>query len=602
MQEGLADVVRPSRIMQHCAFGFCVIFGFLLISQVQVAGDGMWYWYAVLLNSGHHLYRDLHLPLQPLYPLLVAGTLRALGPGWIVSKLPAVVFMVLYAAALWRIVRALPGNDFQRAAAILLGFGMPLLFDASRFDDYHVLTDTFAAYSILLLLRLTREERMRSLATHAAALGVLSGLATVSRLNDGVFLALAVALVLFGFARERRLATVALFAGVAATIALSIVLLTGDTIQDWATNSIFRAAGAKGGVGKLLLAPFALLGDAASLWFKSPSYPLLQVYTIALCAAVGLVYQGRLRKAGVAVRAAVGGVLVVLLYLAQKRWGIQELPRAMADLAVPMAFLAGASALFSLRRARNVSEESPDLQLLILLPVSQLLSGSMSSGGTFVSLASPLGMVLVLLPLVFQRPFRAAVVRTGYAAGMLVMALCCFLYKEHHPFFWHSYQAAPFFAARQVYHHPLYGPMVIETRLLTLVEPMCEATRMQPDAGMLTLPFPYPNYFCGIAPWHGNVQTFFDISTAETVNRLHADLQQAPPAVIVYQRQMGNLALHERLYNGGHALPQRALDELIGHKLEHGEWTALSSTHLQDSDWIVIRTRPVRLQGGGIAR
>lgn len=587
----------PSTLYQNLSLAFCIAFGLVLIAQVQVAGDGMWFWYAVLLNSGKHLYSDMHLPLQPLYPLLIAWTMRLFGPGWIVSRLPAIVLMVAYTFALRLIVRAVPGRDPQRAIALALGFSMPLLFEASRFDDYHVLTDTFTAYSVVLLIALTN--RLKSgMAAAVAALGVLSGFAMVSRLNDGGILALSVSIsLLFGY-RHRRWSHVLLFSAITALVVVGMVLLTGDSLQDWATNSIIRAAGAKGGAGRVIGYPLRLAGNAAQQWFKNRGFGLLELYTAALSALPVCFMAARPStsrgwrsspwiRAGLVVFAAI--VFVPLVH----HWGWAELPTAMADLAVLAAFGFGIAALVRAARSLRARLGAPvwnPLCLLVLLPLGQLLSGSMSSGGSFLPLTSPVGMFLVVLPIGFPELCYRQSRRIAYSTMLAAMALCCFAYKWQRPFHWHSYDAQPLFTGRQIYHHPAYGPMVIETDLLHLVQPVCHAVAQQPGGGLLSLPFPYPNYFCATPPWRNYVQSFFDISTSQTVQQIMTDLKTAPPAVVVYQRQIKNLEAHEQLYNFGKPLPHRALDELIGHQLQTGAWTVTAQQCRSYSDWIIIQT------------
>lgn len=611
-------VPPPGTRYQNLSLGCCIAFGLILIAQVQVAGDGMWFWYAILLNSGKHLYTDMHLPLQPLYPLLIAWTMRFFGQGWIVSKLPAVIFMVAYALALRLIVRSVPGSDLQRGIALALGFSMPLLFEASRFDDYHVLTDTFTAWSVVVLIALARRLPVRTAAAGAAILGVLSGLAMVSRLNDGALLALTVGVTLLFVDRQHRptktvLFNTVLFTVVTASVVVGMVLMTGDSLQAWATNSIVRAASAKGGTGRVLVYPLRLAGNAVHQWFQNRGFGLLELYTAALCAAAVYLASSEGRRRAPWMRAALVVMAAVLFVPLLRHWGWAELPTAIADLAVIAAFAFSAVAL--VRAARSLSsrpnaaldapQTSPGLPhtnsyaphwnslcLLVLLPLGQLVSGSMSSGGSFLPLTSPVGMFLVVLPIGFPGVVRPDWRRLSYTVILAAMALCCFAYKWQKPFHWHSYDAQPLFTGRQVYQHPVYGPMVIERNLLALVEPVCRAVQKHPDGGLLTLPFPYPNYFCATPPWHNYVQTFFDISTAQTVQQMIADLRTAPPAVVVYQRQIKNLESHEKLYNFGKPLPHRALDEFLGQKLQSGAWTATGQQCRNFSDWITIETDP----------
>jgi hypothetical protein len=121
---------------------------------------------------------------------------------------------------------------------------------------------------------------------------------------------------------------------------------------------------------------------------------------------------------------------------------------------------------------------------------------------------------------------------------------------------------------------------------------------------MLSLPFSYPNYFCDIPPWHGYVQTFFDISTRSTIEKMMDELRTDPPEWIVYQRELHSMSAHEQIFNHGQRLAQHDLDDLIMEKIatgqwrlvdkkEYGHWQVVATKETQDEEsWFIIRTRP----------
>src|SRR5436305_2850713 len=79
---GSMNVITHSlrkRRWQVFAVVFCVLFGSIFILNVHPIGDGLWFWYAILLRNGQRLYADMHLPLQPLFVLLTAWTQELLG-------------------------------------------------------------------------------------------------------------------------------------------------------------------------------------------------------------------------------------------------------------------------------------------------------------------------------------------------------------------------------------------------------------------------------------------------------------------------------------------------------------------------------------------
>ena len=152
-----------------------------------------WFWYATALRNGKHLYADLHLALQPLFPLETSYFLSLLGKGWLVSKVPAVLHLVAYCVGLLLIARSSNLSDRQNALNLACAFFTSIAFVGYRFDDYHVLADAFQVYSIvvLLLLEKTTFAPRRRLGL-AAVLGILSGLSLMSRPNDGAALVVGV--------------------------------------------------------------------------------------------------------------------------------------------------------------------------------------------------------------------------------------------------------------------------------------------------------------------------------------------------------------------------------------------------------------------------
>ena len=128
--------------------------------------------------------------------------------------------------------------------------------------------------------------------------------------------------------------------------------------------------------------------------------------------------------------------------------------------------------------------------------------------------------------------------------------------------------------------------------------PVCQYVGMNhPHTELLSLPYPFANYFCAVAPWHGYVQTWFDTSTKVTIDKLDNDLQTAAPKWILYQKQPEVLRLHETIYNSGRPLPYRVVDQLIEERLANGEWQVVytseySNSELWDTKWILIQTRP----------
>ena len=129
--------------------------------------------------------------------------------------------------------------------------------------------------------------------------------------------------------------------------------------------------------------------------------------------------------------------------------------------------------------------------------------------------------------------------------------------------------------------------------LLQFIEPICDRVGGDgADAGFLSLPYSYANYFCDIPPWHGYVQTFFDTTARSTVNQLMDELNDAPPEWIVYQRQIKVMAGQQSVYSPDQPLAQQQLDAFMVRKVASGEWQLVDKRdYLEGDGWWIVRTR-----------
>ena len=257
---------------QRLATAFCFLFGLALIANTLTAADGLWYWYPWYLQHGKLLYADLHLAMQPLFVLEAEFFLAVLGQGWIVSKIPAVLNLLGFCLAIFLLSRRSDWKDRQKAVLIVCVFFVCLRSVFYRFDDYHIPADCLFLFSLLLLLLMLEKDSSfrRNTGLAAAGLGILSGLTFMLRLNDGAALIGAVGVIILCVAPGRKLALVAVFSLAIALTIETTVLFTGDTFRSYAMNSIFGAAGAKGGVGSLLVYPFLTPGNAARVFVEQP--------------------------------------------------------------------------------------------------------------------------------------------------------------------------------------------------------------------------------------------------------------------------------------------------------------------------------------------
>jgi hypothetical protein len=596
------------RVYQSLAIFFCVLFGIAMIANTQMGGEAEWFWYANLLHNGSKLYADLHLPLQPLFVLETNAWIQLFGIKCLVTEIPSVIHVLVLCLGIFLILRESDWPDWQKAIVLASAFLICIECPAYRFDDFHVLAESFIFYSLVLLLMIAKINAARPQFGLAIGLGILSGLTITTRLTDGVALLVAAGVCLLFLAQKRKLVVASLFVVSATIIVVLVVKLTGDSLSAYASNSIIRAAAAKGGTHNILADPFLMFNNAFQK-FHGRRWLLLWLITIV---AAGALVQ-RYWKNGVRY------IVVVQLGIAMAAFAFsshvhreQLLSGAFISflfvflIVVNYLFLPLVAMRFVASKIGVVRREWDPREVLILVPLAELASASASTAGTIASVfLSPIAMLLLLIPVI--QPFRryANWANTSLVTIMALMGLSATIGKIHNPYSWNSFSSSPMFLNRQWYQHPVYGPMYIDRDLLQFIVPVCqEIGQGNPRPELLSIPFSYPNYFCNTPPWHGYVQTFFDTSTRSTITHLMSELDTAPPQWIVYQRQMKILGGAEFFYNHGYPLPHRALDEMIMRKIATGQWQLVGKSsylvaqmvdekNYQEGDgWLIIRTRP----------
>ncbi len=576
---------------------YCILMGLVHVLNVHPAGDGLWFWYARMTRSGSLLYTDLHFPLQPLFVLLTGWFQAVFGQGWLAGKILPVLQLVAYVATLRLIVAQAPIGDRARGLLLAGVFFLTMASPFYRFDDYHITSDLLTAIALYLLLRVGETRSTPRLLANAAAVGACCGLSLANRLNDGATLLAGCVIALVIVTNRARLAAVATCVTTAVACLLMVVLATGDTVHAWATESIVRAAAIKGGTGNVLEYPLELpwhLLQGMAGWRA----PALLAYLILF--AVLMRYLTVRRKAVPAQAfwnagrsAAVLVALVCLgVFVRQSRAGTTVyFFTVAAALAVYFGGIVVAYRVVKQLAGKPVSGWT-GREVLLLLPLGQLVAGAMTSAHTLPDLFPPVAFTLLLLPVALSDERRRRWLQWLLAtcAGVVLSVTIA---KVTHPYFWHFYNSGPIFQGRQWYEHPLYGPMYIDTTQLKMVRGMCDAIAASPEPrSLLAMPYPYPNYFCGIVPWKGYVQTWYDTAGRTTIETLTAQLEAAPPQWIAYENDAGVLRVHEKTFNQGRPLPHRQVDRLIHDKLVTNAWTLTQRSCLNGSHWMLIHTVP----------
>ena len=582
---------KPS-LLVWVASTVCFLFGVAHILNVHPIGDGVWFWYATLWRQHVRLYADMHLSLQPLFPELTALFQTGFGSTWLAMKVLPVLQLATYTVVLTWLCRRASDERAVQACLVLGVFFLTITSPFYRFDDYHVTSDVLQLLVLVTLLLFTRKNSAHTIT--AVLAGLFCGLCTANRLNDGTMLFLTCVLCTAFLVRTDKLFLLLLeTAGALAGLVLP-VLVSRDTLGDWFAQSVLHAAKIKGGTGNVLLAPLSLPFRALSelvAW----RFPFFVAYFLGVGVAVAygpawFAKGGKLRMAASVLLA----ILVIgTVYMA--RQSLSGRPVALFS-SVAAATLFPLALLILFRAVRHAIQPTTAHwhrgEILLLLPVGQLLAGAMTSATSLPDLYPPVAAALLVAPLAVPAHMRQRMGR--FLAGIcLVIAASTAVAKAVHPYFWHLYDDHAMFRDRQWYRHPVYGPMYIERGQLAVSAAICQDVhRSDAPTSMLNLPYPYLNYFCGIPPWQNYIQTWYDTSGADTITALQQQLRDSPPEWIVYQHDPEVIRVHEAVFHGGQPLPHRYLDQQIVRNLQAGLWTVQSFQCYRGSDWILIHTRP----------
>jgi hypothetical protein len=585
------------RVCQWLALSFCLLLGLAMIANTQLSGEATWYWYAILFHRGAKLYADLHLVLQPLYVLEMDVWMNLFGKKLLVTEIPAVLHLLVLCLGMLLLLRKSDWPDWQKAIVLAGVFVFWTAAVSYRFDDFHVVAESLTLYSVILLLQVAKSDQRRRQLLLAAALGVLSGLAITTRLNDGAALLAATLLCLPLLARNRKFLLPALFVATAALTVVLVVKSTGDTFPDYISNSLTRAAASKGGAGSLLATPFLLFLNSMRMlrygkWIAAA--------VVALIAAGALAARSGKRNLRDIVLVQLGLAAAILVFSPLPRK--TELVTGTVQIAIPfmavVIYLLSAVALarYLMGKMRPGTWKWDAREVLILVPLAELMSLSTSSAGrpAVHDYCWQMALLLLLVPVI--QPLRSQI-RWANASFLTILALLALsgaAMKDMLPYAWNDQGSSPMFVNRQWVRHPVYGPMYIQTDQLEFATSICnEIGQGGAKPELLSLPLSYLNYFCDTPPWHGYVQTFYDTSARSAVEQMVDELRTNPPQWIVYHRQLVNLAVHEQAYNHGQPLAQHDLDDLIMQRMAAGQWQLVDWKPSQVGEgWYIIRTRP----------
>jgi len=586
---------------QIAAAAVCVLLGVAMILNNQMGGEAMWFWYATTFHHGQRLYADLHIALQPLFVLMTDGWLTMFGQRLWVNQIPSVVEILLMCAGTWLVLRESLLRDWQKGIVLLGTFALTVSGHSYRFDDYHVLTENLILYALLLLLWLARVTDERRQMVLVGVLGLVAGLSFTTRVTDGAALVSSTVLLLPLLLRRRRGVSVLLFLAVAAVTVVGVVSLTGDTMRAYLSSSIFRAAGSKGGTGSIFAAPFLVLKNTGPMLLIVGKRALLKLLLILLVGPL----VARFWRPGLRYLFALQMLVAALLFLPTTHLEHELLLKGVLIQTVvlvltPLLYVLTPVALVDYVRTKGRMQWTDRRWLLVMLPLAEWASYSAGAAAEpLTNYYAPVSLFLLLVAVVEPYGRWASWARPSFVTLLALLGVSTLTSKALIPYSWQNYKVGPMFEDRAWFEHPVYGPMYIDRDLLAFSVKVCADMGVTPGREhpeVLSLPYPFPNYFCDTPPWHNYVQTFFDTSTRATIEQLMNELKTAPPEWVIYQRQMLILSGAERLYNHGQPLAQRDLDTLIRTKIASGQWTLVDKSDYlggQNGDgWFIIRTRP----------
>jgi len=582
---------------QFVALLFCVLFGLVLIVNNQLGGEATWFWYARLFHGGSKLYADLHLVLQPLYVLELDVWINLFGKHVIITEIPSALHLLALCLGMVILLSHSDWPDWEKALILCGVFIFWISAISYRFDDFHATLESFAIFSLSLLLWLAKCERIGEQISGSLALGLLSGLAITSRLNDGAALFGSTLICIFALARSNRLLLVALFTFSAALSVVLIVRSTGDTFSDYILYTVVKAAGDKGGAKSLLAAPFVIVPASLKMLQDGKWITGAGLLVVVVGAVTSALAKTKIR-AIVSIQLAAALVIFLVSPLQRKAELLGESLATAIPFAVLIIYSSGGIVLvrYLASKLGRKSRSSSARELLVLIPLAELMSLSTSAAAKLDihHYCWQMALFLLLVPVLVPFGRQATWVNASFVTILALLGLCGAVTKSILPYGWDDQGGSPIFVNRQWYSHPTLGLMYTDKVQLELYQSICADigtgnTRRQ----LLSIPFSYPNYFCDIPPWNGYVETFFDISAHSSVTAMVDELRASPPQWIVYHRQLGNLAAHERAYNHGKRLPQRDLDELISQRVAAGRWRVVDWKPSQAGEgWYIIRTQP----------
>lgn len=564
--------------------------------------DGVWKSYGQLLLNKENIYSDLEIVAQPLMILIHALIIKVYPNSLIFEKIIFFLISIGYLHSLKLLVELTKKSYFEKLIIYLSLFFTGILFEAYRFDDYHSIANTFIFYSIYFSFKYLKTNNIK----YILILGILCSLTLLTRLNQG-FTLLIICLLLPLLVNKKYYAKAEhlLYLLIPFFIIFFLTMfIISENTHDWYTSTISNGLEIKTSSKNFInlnifSTPLNLFRNSLDHIIKSLSSALLQkkINLTTLLVILFFINTLNLKTEKVYKFLLNSFLLFTLINLhLTKPTGvvpIQEIiPLSILSLSLITIYYAS-KIIYNLTKKKEFDKKI----ILILFPFLLFFFESFSSGGYLNSLYFPM-MLSIYIFLLFDSFYSYN--KFLYLIFLIFILINGFTYKLENPFSWHSYKSLTFYEFYKTSSNGIgiknylsssndsLGYHLIDFQLYNLISPVCDLVDL--SSNLISIPHPFPNYYCNVNLWNNHVQSFFDTTSSKNMEILYENIKNNPPKYIFYQRDIINLKGHEEIFKIDPIF--RDLDTLIMHNIQNKLWEVIyTSSSYPPSNWLLILTR-----------
>lgn len=571
-----------SRQWDKYASSLCMFFGLLLLLFLIGPGDGLWQLYANEILNGKRLYSDLLFNQQPLFPILYS-IIISLTSLWLFEKIFLFLIVFFYVYYIYRICKISPIKEAGLRAIIILScFFIMIYSPIYRFDDYTPFTHLCILMSMYYSIQYINKDI--NVIKYGVISAVIFSVCFFTRMVEGCVIFFSVFFIILYINKFNKYFIFVLIFGMCIFLLFlfAIVLFLNEDMFTYIYRTIFSAASIKGADSGFY--PAKMIQESF-LWICIRKW----YYWVYIGIGVGLVIRGAIiyQKKCAYVRWFYIYIISIYTFLCIK-WVWKD---PIATITVFTIFSVVSIAVITiLKSVENGGFLKNKFVLLGLYSFFWYFFTAFASAGMF-SLQYQ-GVAFFIFALLFFNVKFSCGLNDFFKKIVYVFLVCisiyCMVGRFLNPYEWHHYKNPPIFTGYKVVSDK-HGTYLISKDLYNLVEPARLAIK---GDSLLSIPFPFLNFYTGIPQYKGYVQSFFDLASNEQIERMIYDLQNDPPVYIFYQRQLDNLGGHEVMFNHSKPLAQRKLDEIIMEKIIHGQWRVIyASNEYSPSTWYLIKTQ-----------